>query len=69
MTAVHPPDARGAAIAAPGIVVPHEHAARFRRAYWSLRVGAAACFVGHGAFGIVAKAAWAPNFGVGVRAA
>jgi hypothetical protein len=32
--------------------------------YWSLRVAAAACFIGHGAFGIITKAAWIPYFGV-----
>jgi hypothetical protein len=29
-----------------------------------LRVGAALCFIGHGAFGFIAKAAWVPYFGV-----
>lgn len=33
-------------------------------AYWVLRVGAALCFIGHGAFGFIAKAAWVPYFGV-----
>lgn len=33
-------------------------------AYWSLRVGAALCFLGHGAFGFITKAAWVPYFGV-----
>jgi hypothetical protein len=33
-------------------------------AYWILRVGAALCFVGHGAFGFLTKAAWVPYFGV-----
>ncbi|HUQ81644.1 MAG TPA: hypothetical protein VM076_10920 [Gemmatimonadaceae bacterium] len=32
--------------------------------YWSLRVAAAACFIGHGVFGIITKAAWVPYFGV-----
>jgi hypothetical protein len=32
--------------------------------YWSLRVAAAACFIGHGAFGVITKAAWVPYFGV-----
>jgi hypothetical protein len=37
-------------------------------AYWVLRVGAAACFIGHGAFGFITKAAWVPYFGVvGIR--
>ena len=33
-------------------------------AYWLLRVGAALCFVGHGAFGFITKGAWLPYFGV-----
>ena len=33
-------------------------------AYWALRIGAAACFIGHGAFGFITKAAWLPYFGV-----
>jgi hypothetical protein len=33
-------------------------------AYWTLRVGAALCFIGHGAFGFITKAAWVPYFGV-----
>jgi hypothetical protein len=33
-------------------------------AYWVLRVGAALCFIGHGAFGFITKAAWLPYFGV-----
>src|SRR6266511_4080494 len=32
--------------------------------YWMLRVACAAEFVGHGAFGIMTKAAWVPYFGV-----
>ena len=32
--------------------------------HWILRVGVAACFIGHGAFGIITKAAWVPYFGV-----
>lgn len=31
---------------------------------WCLRIGAAACFIGHGAFGILTKEAWVPYFGV-----
>lgn len=34
------------------------------RAYWILRGGAALCFIGHGAFGFITKAAWLPYFGV-----
>jgi hypothetical protein len=33
-------------------------------AYWVLRVGAALCFIGHGAFGFITRAAWLPYFGV-----
>jgi hypothetical protein len=33
-------------------------------AYWVLRLGAALCFIGHGAFGFITKAAWIPYFGV-----
>ena len=29
---------------------------------WCLRLGAAACFIGHGAFGIITKSAWVPYF-------
>ena len=32
-------------------------------AYWVLRLGAALCFIGHGAFGFITKAAWIPYFG------
>ena len=32
--------------------------------YWILRVGAALCFIGHGAFGFITKAAWVPYFGL-----
>lgn len=35
-----------------------------RTAYWILRIGAAACFIGHGAFGIMTKEAWVPYFGL-----
>ena len=30
-----------------------------------LRVGVAGCFIGHGAFGLITKAAWVPYFAVG----
>jgi hypothetical protein len=33
-------------------------------AYWVLRVGAALCFIGHGAFGFITKTAWVPYFAV-----
>lgn len=32
--------------------------------YATLRVGAALCFIGHGAFGFITKAAWLPYFAV-----
>jgi hypothetical protein len=32
--------------------------------YWILRIGAALCFIGHGAFGFITKAAWIPYFAV-----
>src|SRR5690349_6986010 len=32
--------------------------------HWALRLGAAGCYVGHGAFGIITKAAWLPYFAV-----
>lgn len=32
--------------------------------YWALRLGAAFCFIGHGAFGFITKAAWLPYFAV-----
>jgi hypothetical protein len=32
--------------------------------YWILRIGAALCFIGHGAFGFITKAAWLPYFAV-----
>jgi len=35
-----------------------------RRTEWCLRIGAAACFIGHGAFGIITKEAWLPYFAV-----
>ena len=32
--------------------------------HWILRVAVAACFIGHGAFGLITKAAWVPYFTV-----
>ena len=32
--------------------------------YWALRFGTAACFIGHGAFGLITKSAWLPYFAV-----
>jgi hypothetical protein len=36
----------------------------FFTVHWILRIGAFACYVGHGAFGIITKEAWVPYFGV-----
>jgi hypothetical protein len=33
-------------------------------AHWILRVAVAVCFIGHGAFGLVTKAAWLPYFAI-----
>jgi hypothetical protein len=33
-----------------------------RPVHWCVRLGAAACFIGHGAFGIITKSAWVPYF-------
>jgi hypothetical protein len=35
-----------------------------RALFWMLRVACAAEFLGHGAFGIITRAAWVPYFGV-----
>ena len=32
---------------------------------WTLRIGVAGCFIGHGAFGVITKAVWVPYFAVG----
>ncbi len=32
--------------------------------HWILRVAVAACFIGHGVFGIITKAAWLPYFAI-----
>ncbi len=32
--------------------------------HWTLRIGLAMCYIGHGAFGIMTKASWLPYFGV-----
>jgi hypothetical protein len=39
-------------------------AMRRRRAAGCLRIAASACFIGHGVFGVITKAAWLPYFGV-----
>jgi hypothetical protein len=33
------------------------------RTEWCLRIGAAACFIGHGAFGVITKESWVAYFG------
>jgi phosphohistidine phosphatase SixA len=35
-----------------------------RSIWWTLRIAAALCFVGHGAFGVLTKEAWVPFFGL-----
>jgi hypothetical protein len=35
-----------------------------RIVHWALRLGASGCYVGHGAFGVITKAAWLPYFAV-----
>lgn len=37
-------------------------AARERMGWWTLRIGVAACFIGHGAFGVIGKSDWLPFF-------
>jgi hypothetical protein len=37
---------------------------RLKSVEWCLRIGAAACFIGHGAFGVITKDAWVTYFGV-----
>jgi hypothetical protein len=32
--------------------------------HWILRVAVAACFIGHGVFGVITKAAWVPYFAI-----
>src|SRR5438552_729312 len=39
-------------------------ALRLARVEWCLRIGAAMCFIGHGAFGIITKESWVPYFAV-----
>jgi hypothetical protein len=41
-----------------------ERESRERMAWWVLRCAAAACFVGHGVFGLIGKRDWLPFFGV-----
>jgi hypothetical protein len=37
---------------------------RERKLHWLLRLGVVGCFIGHGAYGFITKAAWVPYFGV-----
>ncbi|HEY3081734.1 MAG TPA: hypothetical protein VGM69_17725 [Chloroflexota bacterium] len=53
-----------AAAAAAGPVWRGTDLARSAPLYWVLRVACAFEFVGHGAFGLMTKAAWVPYFGV-----
>lgn len=46
-----------------GIAADRE-AARLARVEWCLRIGAAACFIGHGAFGILTKESWLAYFAI-----
>lgn len=55
-----PPAAPARAEQVPGPAGPTDAGAM----YWMLRVACAAEFIGHGAFGIMTKAAWVPYFGV-----
>ena len=53
-----------------GLAVPSAAPAAAPSAYWVLRIGAALCFIGHGAFGFITKTSWIPYFGVvGIPAA
>ena len=52
------------AVAAQPVPTLAAEAALARRLHWALRLGAAACFVGHGAFGVMTKPAWVPYFAV-----
>jgi hypothetical protein len=62
-TAPRPPLSAPAAPAAPAPVaaVPLEHAVLL---HWLLRLACVFEFVGHGAFGVITKAAWVPYYGV-----
>jgi hypothetical protein len=46
------------------VPVRESYATRVSALQWILRVGCAACFIGHGAFGIITKTAWVPYFAV-----
>ena len=57
---------RGGALDPPSRVGPGESIASTDATtlHWILRVAVAACFIGHGAFGIITKAAWLPYFSI-----
>ena len=46
------------------VSIPRDRRTSAEYAYWALRIGSAMCFIGHGAFGFITKAAWLPYFGV-----
>jgi hypothetical protein len=46
------------------LVAERSEASSVTRTEWCLRIGAAACFIGHGAFGILTKESWVAYFGV-----
>jgi hypothetical protein len=46
------------------VLVAPSTISRSSTAYWILRIGAALCFIGHGAFGFITKAAWLNYFAV-----
>jgi hypothetical protein len=51
--------------AQPTAAEPPAGSAGDARLFWILRTGAALCFIGHGAFGVITKKAWLPYFAVG----
>ena len=54
----------GREAAQPAAITATNDDVAMRRLRWCLRIGAAGCFIGHGAFGIITKAAWLPYFAV-----
>jgi hypothetical protein len=46
------------------LVVQWRTLPRERQLHWLLRLGVIGCFLGHGAYGVLTKAAWVPYFGV-----
>jgi hypothetical protein len=47
-----------------GVMAPAARPGHVRTLYWALRLACVFEFIGHGAFGIITKAAWVPYFGV-----